>query len=386
MNIVTEIIGISFLIGFIILITLGSLLWFFQQTHSRQMQNLKESMIERFGSLTTTLERRLGEQSIQSNKDNTDMHRLMMQTLTQHMNDTKNDMMQTLSRHMDEMSLRLKEINQHVEKRLTEGFEKTTATFTDIVKRLALIDDAQKKLTELSSNVVSLQEILVDKRSRGAFGEVQLQSLITNVLPPNHFAFQHSLSNGTRVDCMLFLPEPTGNVPIDSKFPLENFQILTDFKTSESERKTAQQNFKADIKKHILDVSSKYILPGETSEGAILFIPAEAVFAEIHAHFPELVELAHKKSVWLASPTTMMAILTTAKAVLKDSATKKHINIIQQHLRGLAEDFSRFETRMDNLTKHIDQAHRDVQQVHTSAKKITSRFSQIEKVEENLLE
>jgi len=368
MSISTETLFIFMLAGFFLLAGFAAFFWF-QHMHTRQMQNLKETMIERFGVLTTTLERRLGEQLLQTSKDNGDMHRSMMETL---------------SRHMEEVSQRLKEINQHVEKRLAEGFEKTTATFTDIVKRLALIDDAQKKLTELSSNVVSLQEILVDKRSRGAFGEVQLQSLISNLLPPDHYAFQHSLSNGTRVDCILFLPEPTGNVPIDSKFPLENFQKLTDFKAGETERKIAEQNFKADIKKHIMDISTKYILPGETSEGAILFIPAEAVFAEIHAHFPELVELAHRKSVWLASPTTMMAILTTAKAVLKDSATKKHINIIQQHLRGLAEDFNRFETRMDHLAKHIDQAQRDVQQVHTSAKKITSRFSQIEKVEEEV--
>src|SRR5205814_24097 len=143
-------------------------------------------------------------------------------------------------------------------------FEKTTSTFTDIVKRLALIDDAQKKLTELSSNVVSLQEILVDKRSRGAFGEIQLKNLIQNMLPESNFAFQHTLSNGSRADCILFLPEPTGNVVIDSKFPLENFQIMTNFNLSEADRKKAQQQFRQDIKKHIQDIQSKYIIRQET--------------------------------------------------------------------------------------------------------------------------
>ncbi len=354
------------ILSFVCLFTImgaGALFWY-NQLRTRQLQTLKEDIIDRFGHLTTTLERRLGEHLHHTIKDTAEMQRLITETL---------------SKHTEEVSVRLKEINYHVERRLSEGFEKTTATFTDIVKRLALIDDAQKKLSELSSSVVNLQEILVDKRSRGAFGEVQLKSLIQNILPPDHYTFQHTLSNGTRVDCMLFLPEPTGNVAIDSKFPLENYQIMTDFDTSEFERKKAQQTFRGDIKKHIVDIANKYILSGETAEGAILFIPAEAVFAEIHAHFPDLVELAHRSNVWMTSPTTMMAILTTARAVLKDSATKQHIHIIQQHLRDLAEDFGRFEIRMNNLAKHIDLAHRDVQQVHTSAKKITTRFIQIEK-------
>lgn len=276
---------------------------------------------------------------------------------------------------------RFKDLSFLLEKRLQEGFEKTTHTFTDIVKRLALIDDAQKKLTELSSNVVSLQEILIDKRSRGAFGEVQLKNLIENLLPSHHCAFQHSLSNGSRADCILFLPAPTGNIVIDSKFPLENFQIMTNFNLSDPERKRAQQLFKQDIKKHIQDIASKYIVPNETAEGAVMFVPAEAVFAEIHAYFPDLVEQAQRSNVWLASPTTLMAILTTARAVLKDQATREHIHVIQEHLRYLAQDFQRFDQRMQNLAKHIEQANQDVQQVQTSAKKLSQRFIQIDKAE-----
>jgi len=276
---------------------------------------------------------------------------------------------------------RLKEISHQVEKRLADGFDKTTKTFNDILKRLALIDEAQNKITELSSNVVSLQEVLSDKRSRGAFGEVQLNSLIRNVIPEQHFSLQHTLSNGKIADCALFLPEPTGTVIIDAKFPLESYRKMTDITLGEFDRKAAERQFKVDIKKHIKDISDKYLIDNETSDGAIMFIPAEAVFAEIHSHHADLVEYGNKRRVWLASPTTLMAILTTARAVIKDQATREQIHIIQAHLSELAGDFSRFRIRFDNLAKHIDQAAVDVKQIHTSAHKISTRFEKIEQVD-----
>ncbi len=281
----------------------------------------------------------------------------------------------------DETQQRLKEISGQVDRKLMEGFEKTTATFTDVVKRLTIIDEAQKKITELSSSVVSLQEVLSDKRSRGAFGEVQLTSLIRNMLPESHYALQKTLSNGKRCDCILFLPEPTGNIVIDAKFPLESFQQIHNDGLAESDRRQAEQQFKIDIKKHIRDIAEKYIVSNETAEGAIMFIPAEAIFAEIHSHYPDLVELAHQSRVWMVSPTTLMAILTTARAVLKDAATRKQVHIIQEHLIALSKDFDRFQKRMDNLTRHIDLAHQDVADVHKSSQKIAGRFSKIEKVD-----
>lgn len=290
-----------------------------------------------------------------------------------------------LGKRMDKLTHqtqeKLKEISGEVDKRLTTSFEKTTATFTDILKRLSVIDQAQKKITELSNNVVTLQDILNDKRSRGAFGEVQLSSLIRNTIPESHFSMQHTLSNGKRVDCFLFLPEPTGNIAIDAKFPLETYKQLMRSDISETERHAYEQQFRIDIKKHIQDIAEKYILPGETSNGAVMFIPAEAIFAEIHSHYPDLIEKAHKAHVWLVSPTTLMAILTTARAVLKDEATRKQIHIIQEHLVALSKDFDRFQKRMDNLAKHVGQAHEDVQSVHKSSQKISSRFVKIEKVE-----
>ncbi len=290
-----------------------------------------------------------------------------------------------MAKRIDELTVstdnRLKDISGQVEKRLADGFEKTTKTFNDILQRLALIDDAQKKITELSSNVVSLQEVLSDKRSRGAFGEVQLNALIRNVLPEQHFSLQHTLSNGKIADCILFLPEPTGNVVVDSKFPLESYKKMADNSLGEFERKTAERQFKVDIKKHINDISDKYLIDKETADGAVMFIPAEAIFAEIHAHHSDLVDYANKKRVWLASPTTLMAILTTARSVLKDEATRKQIHVIQAHLSHLAADFSRFKGRFANLAKHIDQAASDVKQIHTSADKISNRFEKIEQVE-----
>lgn len=275
----------------------------------------------------------------------------------------------------------LLKISEAVEIKLSKGFEKTNETFTNIVSRLAIIDDAQKKITDLSQNVVGLQNLLADKRSRGAFGEVQLNVLIQNVLPTNCYQLQCTLSNNARVDCLLILPEPTGKLAIDAKFPLENYQKYLDLNNEEAVRQAARQQFKIDIKKHIQDISQKYIIPGETSDGAIMFIPAEAIFAEIHTYHVDLVEYAWQMKVWLASPSTMMAILTTASSVLKDSATRQQVHVIQEHLRLLAQDFTRFDKRMTNLSQHLRQANDDAEQVHISSQKITKRFQQIEKVE-----
>jgi DNA recombination protein RmuC len=281
---------------------------------------------------------------------------------------------------------RLQQISGQVEERLQQGFEKTTAVFGDVIKRLALIDEAQKKITDLSQSVVSLQEVLSDKRSRGAFGEVQLEALVRNLIPETHFAFQYELVNGKRCDCILFLPAPTGNIVVDAKFPLESYQKMLAPETSELERREAERQFKVDIKKHIKDIAEKYIVANETAEGAMMFVPAEAVFAEIHGHYPDLVAEAQRMRVWITSPTTLMAVLTTARAVLKDAATRQQVHIIQEHLQGLAKDFKRFQDRMDNLGRHIAQAHKDVEEVQTSANKITSRFQKIDKVEIDLLE
>lgn len=281
---------------------------------------------------------------------------------------------------------KLADISNQVDKRLNDGFEKTTQIFQNVIKRLTIIDEAQKEIIKLSGDVVSLQDIFNDKRSRGAFGEVQLAALIKNVVPPSHFKLQETLSNGKRVDCLLLLPEPTGAIAIDAKFPLDYYKNMLNIKNNDANFTNAKALFKQSIKKHIDDIAGKYIIPGETADGSVLFIPAEAVFAEIHANFYDIVEYAQQHKVWLASPTTMMAILTTSLAAIKDVATKQQINIIQKHLGLLSIDFTRFQKRMDNLARHIRQADEDVSQIHQSSKKISARFSQIEKVELEQLE
>lgn len=362
------------------------------QAHDKQQLHLSNNIEQQMADLRIKLMRQINE--LQSQLANNQSQSL--DQVINHLNNTgqanREELAKTLAQSSEQMSKRidgltqatdnrLQEISGQVEKRLAEGFEKTTKTFSDILQRLALIDDAQKKITELSTNVVSLQEVLNDKRSRGAFGEVQLNSLIRNVLPEQSFKLQHTLSNGKIADCVLFLPKPTGNVVVDSKFPLENYRKMVDFETHEVERKSAMRQFKMDIKKHINDISDKYLIDNETADGAIMFIPAEAIFAEIHGHQSDLVEYANKKRVWLTSPTTLMAILTTARSVLKDEATRQQIHIIQAHLSDLAQDFNRFKGRFANLARHIDQAATDVKQIHTSADKISNRFEKIEQVD-----
>ncbi len=272
---------------------------------------------------------------------------------------------------------RLELISGKVSERLDEGFKKTNETFLNVMTHLTKIDEAQKKIDGLATNVVSLQELLGDKRSRGAFGEVQLEGLVRNLLPENAFEFQYTFDNKTRADCVLKLPEPTGLVAVDSKFPLENYEGMF----AEGADRISPAVFKTGVKKHIDDIAGKYIIPGVTSDGAVMFLPAEAVFAEIHAHHRDLVEYAHRKRVWIVSPTTLMAVLNTARAVLKDTETRKQVHIIQEELSKLGKDFALFDGRMKKLADHIRQAHEDAEKVQVSSRKITSHFARIERVE-----
>ncbi len=276
---------------------------------------------------------------------------------------------------------RLEQIGGKVSERLDEGFKKTNQTFIDVMARLATIDEAQKKIDGLTTNVVSLQELLGDKRSRGAFGEVQLEALVRNVLPVSSFAMQYTFENGTRADCAIFLPDPTGTVAVDSKFPLENYHRMFDSKLSDAEQTAAEKQFKLDVKKHVDDIANKYIISNVTSDGAVMFIPAEAVFAELHAYHADVIEYAMNKRVWVVSPTTLMAVLNTARAVLKDVETRKQVHVIKEELGKLSKDFGRFDVRMKKLADNIRQAHENAQDVHISSQKISQRFAQIERVE-----
>ncbi|MBT4963401.1 MAG: DNA recombination protein RmuC [Francisellaceae bacterium] len=353
--------------------------------HSEQQEKIATSnekaqlnQNQLFNNSQSNLQQQIDDKFTQIHKRELDHLNHLQQTLRDSLVHQEKSLETSFDKLSKTTAQALDKISSQVETRLSEGLEKTNQTFTDIVKRLALIDDAQRQLSELSTNVIGLQEILIDKRARGAFGEVQLKNLIENILPKEFVEFQSTLSNGTRVDCLLKLPPPNGMIGIDSKFPLENYQRFNSFDVSEVEKKQALTQFKSDIKKHINDIANKYIIPGETSNCAIMFIPAESIFAQIHASHPDLVLLAQQKHVWITSPTTMMAVLTTANTVIKDSLTQKHIQVIQEHIHILAKDFTRFESRMDKLSQHIQQAQNDVSQAHTSAKKIASRFYKIE--------
>jgi DNA recombination protein RmuC len=290
---------------------------------------------------------------------------------------------QSLTGKIDE---RLDQISGKVNERLDEGFRKTNETFVSVMARLATIDEAQKKIETLTGSVVSLQELLGDKRSRGAFGEVQLEALVRNVLPPSAFEMQYTLSNGMRADCVLKLPDPTGLVCVDSKFPLENYHRMLAPETNDVDRALAQRQFRADIRKHVDDIAGKYILANETSDGAVMFVPAEAVFAEIHAYHAEVVDYANGKRVWIVSPTTLMAVLNTARAVLKDVETRKQIHVIREALARLAVEFNRFDDRLKDLARHIRQAHEDVDKIQVTGDKITQQFLRIESAEVDELE
>ena len=309
------------------------------------------------------------------------LHALRL-SLTQDLGQSREAMAQKLADTTQALTAtveeRLEKISGKVGERLEEGFKKTNETFVNVMQRLATIDEAQKKIESLSGSVVSLQELLGDKRSRGAFGEVQLEALVRNVLPPSAFEMQYTLSNGSRVDCVLRLPDPTGLVAVDSKFPLENYHRMFDNEANEADRSLAQKAFKQDVRRHVDAIAGKYIIPQETSDGAVMFVPAEAVFAEIHAYHADVVDYAMSKRVWIVSPTTLMAVLNTARAVLKDVETRKQVHVIKEALGRLGSDFRRFDERMKKLADHIRLAHQDAEDVQTSSRKISQQFARIE--------
>jgi DNA recombination protein RmuC len=356
----------------------------FEEHHRAMLADLHNGLTQQGDRLSAALtdnSERLRAVTAEELKQTRDtLHRLQL-TLTETLGQNREAMLEKLAATTQALTGRIDEqlalISGRVNERLDEGFKKTNETFTNVMTRLATIDEAQKKIETLTGSVVSLQELLGDKRSRGAFGEVQLEAIVKNALPETAFEFQYTFARGTRADCVLKLPAPTGLIAIDSKFPLENFERMF----ADGAERISASAFKTDVKKHIDDIAGKYIIPGETSDGAVMFLPAEAVFAEIHARHRDLVDYAQMKRVWITSPTTMMAVLTTAQSVIRSVETRKQIHIIKDELHKLGADFGRFQSRMDNLARHIEQAKNDVDEVHVSSRKISERFARIERVE-----
>lgn len=289
----------------------------------------------------------------------------------------------------ESMERKLTSIDTRVSESLQDGFQKTNATFVSIVERLEKIDAAQKKIDSLSTNIVSLQDILTDKKARGAFGEVQLNQILSSIFGEKNdtlYQTQYTLPNRTRVDAVLFAPEPLGTLAIDSKFPLENYRNSINNDLDIVQRNESAKLFVHDCRKHIDDISSKYIIPGVTSDQAIMFVPAEAVFAYIHAYHPEIISYAQNKRVWLTSPTTLMSTLTTIQVILKNLEREKYAVVIHQQLSQLGEEFERYRRRWSNLATHIQTVSKDVNEINITSDKISRRFDSIANVDTESIE
>lgn len=282
------------------------------------------------------------------------------------------------------MENKLNMINDKVNERLDESFNKTNRTFTSILERLSKIDEAQKKIDSLSCDIVSLQSILTDKKSRGIFGEVNLKHILVSIFGErndNVYRLQYTLPNKTIADAVIFAPDPLGTVAVDSKFPLENYQIMVDKSKSQIDRNIAEKQFKNDVKRHIDAISEKYIIEGVTSDQAIMFLPAEAIFSEVNAYHSDLVEYAHKKRVWITSPTTLISTFTVIQVLLKNMERDKYTSVIHDELNKLGVEFSRYKERWDKLSRSIETVNKDVESIHITTDKISKRFESISSVD-----
>ena len=305
------------------------------------------------------------------------------------LSDFKSDLNKDFNNLNEKLEKRLLLINEKVNERLDENFEKTNKTFMNVIERLTKIDEAQKKIENLSTDIVDLQSILTDKKTRGIFGEINLKHILTSVFGEKNdriYKLQYTLSNGTIADSVLFAPDPLGTICIDSKFPLENYQMMVDKKLSDKDRVNYEKLFKQDMKKHIDDISSKYIIQGETSPQAILFLPAEAIFAEVNAYHQDIINYAYKKRVWITSPTTLISTLTVIQMIINNIERDKYTSIIHDELNKLGLEFSRYRERWDRLAKSIQTVNKDVESVYITTDKISKKFESINNVEVNKLE
>jgi DNA recombination protein RmuC len=286
-----------------------------------------------------------------------------------------------LGRTLDE---KLRNIDLKLAGGLQQSTQQTTTTLTEIRERLAVIDAAQSRLTNLSEQVVSLQDILGNKQARGAFGEVQLENLVTMLLPPNAFSFQatigHSVGNVRRVDCLLQLPNPPGSMAVDAKFPLESYQAMIAARDP-IPQEAARKQFAAAVLSHAKDIAARYIVAGETADSAIMFLPSEAVYAELFASCPEVVEKCYNLRVWPTSPTTLMALLNTIRAVLRDVQIREQAGEIQKLIRLMQDDVGLLGERVDKVRKQFSTVSQTLEEVDTSRKRIAARGTRILNIE-----
>ncbi len=344
-----------------------------QQRMEKRLQQANFQMIDTIGQNNERIIERYAQ-----------FERTIRGQLLQHSTMVTENLQKDFEQLNERIEINLTRINDKVNERLDNSFNRTNETFQSILMRLAKIDEAQKKIESLSTDIVSLQNLLTDKKSRGTYGEIQLYQILASVFGDKNdrlYQMQYRLSNGTIVDAILFAPAPLDNLPIDSKFPLENYQRMMDRSLSQLERQVATKKFKSDVKKHIDDIALKYVQAVETSDQAIMFMPAEAIFAEINAYHSDLIDYAQQRRVWLVSPTTLMSTLTTIQVILNNIERDRHALVIQQELNKLGDEFKRYKERWDKLSKHIDTVSKDVKEIHITTEKIGTRFDSISNVE-----
>ena len=308
----------------------------------------------------------------------------MIKELNQFQNQFSTSINSDFSKLNDLLEKRLIMMNEKMNERLDQNFEKTNKTFVDVMERLSKIDEAQKKIETLSGDIVSLQGILTDKKTRGIYGEVHLKNILVNIFGEENdsiYRLQYPLSTGVIADSVLFAPNPLGTICIDSKFPLENYQMMVDKKNSVEVRERYEKLFKSDMKKHIDAIHDKYIISGETADQAILFLPAEAIFAEVNAYHPDIIEYAYKKRVWITSPTTLISTLTVIQMILKNMERDQYTSIIHEELNKLGLEFARYKERWDKLSRSIQSVNKDVENVSITTEKIQKKFDTINRVD-----
>ncbi|WP_206378178.1 DNA recombination protein RmuC [Sneathiella limimaris] len=345
-------------------------------SNSEAMTRLTESLLNQ----QAKLEGQLAQMSNDGAASQSEIHKTLSERLDAVSKRLGDSLAQTTENTNKTVTERLDKVSKLLGESLTQTTEKTTQSLSDLQQRLAIIDKAQDNLTNLSSQVVSLQDILANKQARGAFGEIQLNDLVKSALPPSAYEFQVTLGNSKRADCLIKLPNPPGSIVVDAKFPLESYHLMRNAET-EAELQSARRAFSTAMTKHISDISQKYIIAEETAESALLFLPSEAVYAELHTNFPDILQRSYDARVWIVSPTTLMATLNTVRSVLKDSQMREQAGVIQKEVGVLLKDVDRLDKRVDNLSRHFAQASKDITDIETSSRKITSRGEKIESLQ-----
>jgi DNA recombination protein RmuC len=300
----------------------------------------------------------------------------LIQTMEARLASVQQQMQDRLADNAMKSARSLTDMQERMSMSLHGSSKQTTASLTLLQERLAVIDMAQDNITQLSGDVLGLQDILSNKQTRGAFGEIQLTDIVTKALPSDSYSLQATLSNGKRADCLIHLPNPPGPIVIDSKFPLEAYEALRNAKTDYA-LKDAVAKMKVSVKAHIKAISEKYIVEGETADGALMFLPSEAVYAELHSNFPELIREGFAARVWIVSPTTCMATLNTMRAILKDARMREQAGAIRKELGLLHGDVERLVTRVGNLDRHFGQARKDVDEILISSEKTAKRAGRL---------